>query len=81
MSTVMTSSVILDGGLPAHQCLPGILHLWITVLISSTVISKMPLSSVLFCVYGIVTGNENISPSDVLGAFLDICVTIVSSLN
>ena len=44
-------------------------------------ISKLPLSSVLFCVSGIVTGNETVSPSDCLGASLDIFQTIISRLN
>ena len=31
----------------------------------------MPLSSVLFCVYNILTGNESGSPSDVFLCFLE----------
>ena len=41
----------------------------------------LSLTSMLFCVSGITTGNETVSFSDVLGAYLDICGTIISSLN
>ena len=41
----------------------------------------IPLSSVLFLASGIATGNETVSPSDVLGASLDLCGTIISSFN
>ena len=40
----------------------------------------LPLSSVLFCISGVDTYNETGSPSDFLGASLDIFVTIISSL-
>ena len=35
----------------------------------------------LFCVSGIATGIETISTSDALGAYLDLCGTIISSLD
>ena len=41
----------------------------------------LPLSYVLFCVSGIVTGNQNRSPYDVLGSSLDVCGTNISRLN
>ena len=41
----------------------------------------LPLSSVLFCVSGIVAGNETGTPSDVFGACLSLFGTIVFSLN
>ena len=41
----------------------------------------LTLSSVLFCIYGIATGNETGIPSDVLGDPLALCETIISSLN
>ena len=41
----------------------------------------MSLFSVLFCVSGIMNGNETGILSDVLGASLDLCVTIVYRLN
>ena len=44
-------------------------------------LSILPLSCVLFFVSGIETGNETGSTYDVLGASLDICGTIITSLN
>ena len=41
----------------------------------------LPLTSVSFCVSRIMTSNETGSPSGVLGDSLDICGTIVSSMN
>ena len=81
VSTVLPSSRIFDCGFPAPHCWHGICHLWITVFFSSTVLSLMPLSYMLFCVSWIMTGNETGSPIDFLGAYLDICGTITSSLN
>ena len=43
--------------------------------------SMLPLFSIIFCVSGITTGNETSSPSDVLGASLALCGTIISILN
>ena len=41
VSTFITSSVILDGGLPSPQCWPGTVNWCITVLFSSTLISML----------------------------------------
>ena len=53
----------------------------ITVLSSSTVLSILPLTSVLFFVSGIVTLNETGNPSGDLVTSLDLCGTIISRLN
>ena len=66
VSTVMTYSIILDGGLPAPKRRPGVWRWWITDLFSSTVLSMLYLYSVLCCFSGIVTGDESGSPSDAL---------------
>ena len=81
MSTVMTSSVILYGGLPVPRYWPGIRHWWITVFFGLIMLSMLPLTSVLFLVYGITIDNETVSSSDVFIASLDLCETIISSLN
>ena len=80
-STILPSFANLDGDLPEPQCCPGIWHLLITIFFSTTMISLMPLSSVLFCVSVIVTVSETVSPSDALGGSLDIFGTIISILN
>ena len=80
VSTIKTSSVILCGVLPSPKCLPGIFHWCITVFFSSTLLSILPLTYVLFFVSDIATSNETGNLSDVLGNFLDICVTIISIL-
>ena len=41
----------------------------------------LSLSSVLFFVYGIMTGSETDIPSDDLGDYLNLCGTITYSLN
>ena len=41
----------------------------------------LPMASVLFCISGIMTGNEHGSNFDVLVASLSFCVTIIPSLN
>ena len=41
----------------------------------------LPLNSMLFCVYGIVTGNGTGSTYDVLVSSLDLCITSISRLN
>ena len=81
VSTIFPSSEILDGDIPAPQCWPGIWRWWITVLFSSTVLLLMPLSFMLSSFFWIATGKENGSPYDVLGDSLDLCGTIISSLN
>ena len=81
VSTVTNSSVILDDGLPEPRCWLGIWRWWITIFFSSNVLYIMPLTSVLFCVYGITTGNESVSPSGVWGASLSLCGTIIFRLN
>ena len=78
VSTTMTYYIILDGGLPATQCRHGIPSWRITLLFSPTVLSMLPLSSILFCIYRIATGNENGIPSNELVDSLDICGTIIS---
>ena len=67
-------SIILDGGLPEPQCRTGSLRWWITVFFCSTVLSILTLTSVLFCVSGILTGYETGRPSDVLVDPLSIFV-------
>ena len=79
--TVISYSIILDGGLPAPQFWTVIFCWWITIFFISTVIYMLPLTSVLFCVSRVVTGNDTGSPSDVLGDYLALYVTIVSILN
>ena len=81
LSTVFPSSAILDGDLPVIQCWPGIWRWWINVLFSSTQILLMPLSFMFSVFHCIDTGTETGSPSDVLGASLDLCGTIISSIN
>ena len=78
VSRVIPSSVISGDGFTAPQCWPGVCCWWITLFFSSTVTSMLPLSSVLFCISGIVTGNETVSTSDVLFASLAIFGTIIS---
>ena len=81
VSTIMPYYVIFEGGLYAPHFWTYIWHWWITIFFISTVLSMLPLTSVLFCVSGITIGNETGIPSDVLGASLDLCGTIISSLN
>ena len=81
VSTLFPSSVILDGDLLAPQYGPGVWQFWISVFFSSTVIFLIPLYLVLFCVSWIATDNETGSPSDVLGASLALCGTIIYILN
>ena len=77
VSTVFTSSEILDGDLPAPQCWPGIWCWWDTVFFSSTLLFLILFS----CFPWIENGNETESPYGILGASLDLCRTIISSLN
>ena len=77
----MPSSLILDILLPAPQYYPGIWRWWIAIFFGSIFLSMLPLTSVLFCVYRIVTGNETGIASDALGDSLYICGTIISILN
>ena len=81
VSTILPPSAILDGVLTAPQCQPMICHWCITVFFSSTMLSTMPQSSVLFCVTGIATGNGNDTPSYVFVASLYLCGTTISILN
>ena len=81
MSTVVPSTIILDGGFPAPHPRPGIWCWWIDILLSYTVLSMLPLYSVLFYVHGIVTFIETGSPSDSLGDSLDHCGIIISILD
>ena len=81
VSTILNSSVILDGNLTLPQCWPGILHWCITVFFSSTLLLLPPLSSMLSCFTWTKTGNETGSPYNVLGDFLDLCETIIPTLN
>ena len=81
MSTILTSSAILDGDLPLPQFCSEIWSWWITVFFSSTVIFLLPLSLMLSCFPCIDNFNETGSPSDFLVASLDLCGTIISSLN
>ena len=81
MSTNIPSSVILDVFFLAPHCHTGIWSWWITAIFSSSVLSMLSLSSILFCVCGIVTGNETGFPSISLIASLDLCGTIISRLN
>ena len=79
--TVDITANDLYGYLPAPQCWPGIWRWWITVFFSSTILFLLPLSLMISCFTYIETLNETVSPSDVLGASLALCVTIISSLN
>ena len=81
VSTAVPSSLILGGGFPTPQLRPGIWRWCITILFSSMLLSMLSLSSVLFCVSEITTGNETGSPSDVLGDSLDLCGTIIARSN
>ena len=81
MSTVFPSSIILDGDLPAPQFWPDILCRWIITFFSSTLIFLLPPYFMFSFFPCIDTGNETRSSSDVLGASLALCVTIISSLN
>ena len=81
VSNFLPSSTIFDDDLPAPQCWPGIWSLWITVFFSSTLILLITLSFMWLCFSWIATDNETGSPSDVLGASLDLFGTIISSLN
>ena len=80
-TAVLPSSEILDGDLTAPQCWPWIQHLWITVFFSSTLIFLLTWSLILPSFSWIETGDETGSPSDILGASLAVCGTIISSLN
>ena len=80
VSSVLTSSVILDGDLPAPQCWPGIWRWCITVFFIYTLLLLLILSFIFYCFPWIETGNETGSPSDVLGDPLTLCGTIISSL-
>ena len=53
VSTILNSFVILDFGLPVYQFLPGIWSWCIIVFLSSSVISMLPLTSVLFLSLGL----------------------------
>ena len=81
VSTVLISSVILDGDLTAPQCRTGIRRWRITLFCSSTLLFLLPLTFMLSCFSWITTGKESGSPYDVLGASLALCGTIISSLN
>ena len=81
VSTVMPSYIIFDSGLPIPQIWPDIWNWRINAFLSSIVLSIMTLTSVLFCVYGIVTGNGTGSTSGVLGTSFALCVTIIYRLN
>ena len=81
LPTAMPYSVVSDSGLPAPQWWPGIWRCWVTVFFISPMLSTLRLSSVLFCVSGITTVNENVIPSDVLVSSLSPCGTIIYILN
>ena len=81
VSTVLPSSVILDGDLPATQFWPGIWRWRITVFFSSTLLFLLLMSFMLSCFTWIGNGNETGIPSDFLGYSLALCGTIISSLN
>ena len=80
VSIILTISAILDSFWTAPQCLPGIFPWWIIVFFSSTMLSMLTLSSMLFFVYGIETGNETGSAYDVLVYSLALCETIIYRL-
>ena len=81
ISTVKPSSVTFDGGLNETKWWPGIWHWWITVFFSYTLLSILPLTSVLFCVSDIANGNETGSPYAFLGDSLDLRGTIIYRSN
>ena len=81
MYTIIPSSGIFNVGLPTPQCYLVIFHLLITVFFNSKMLSMKPLSSVLSFLFGIVTGNETFTPSDVFEESLAIFRTILSRLD
>ena len=81
VSAVLPYSNFLDCDLPPPQCWPGIRRWWINVFFSSTLLFLMPLYFVLSCFPWIDTDSENGSPSNSLGASLDLCGVIIPSLN
>ena len=81
VSNVLPYSIILEVNLPTPQFRPGIKSWWITVFFSSTLLLLLLLYLMFSCFSCIKTGNETGSPSDFLGASLDLCGTIISSLN
>ena len=81
VSTFYPSSAIFYSDLPEHQLWPDIWSLRITILFSSNVILILNLSSLLFCVSGIMTVSETVSPYDAFGYSLTLSGTIISILN
>ena len=53
VSTILTSSLVLDSFLPAPKCWPVILHWWETLFLNSTMLSLLPLSSKYFVSLGL----------------------------
>ena len=70
VSTVLPSSAILDGDLPAPQCWPRIWCWWFTVLFSSTLLFLLLLSFMFSCFTWIENGNETGVPYEFFGCFL-----------
>ena len=81
VSTVLPSSAIFYGDLPAPQFWPGIWRWWITVFYSSTLLFLILLYFVFSCFPWIGNDNETVSPSDLLGDSLALLGTSISSLN
>ena len=81
VSTILPSSAVFNGDLPAPQCWPGIWRWWIIVFSSSSLIFLLPMSFVFSCFTWIEFGNETGSPSDALVASVYLCGTIISILN
>ena len=81
VSSVLLSSEVFDGDLPAPQCWPGIWCWWITVFFSFPLLFLLTLSFMLSFFTWIKTGNETGSPYDAMFDSLDLCVTIIYSLN
>ena len=80
MSTVLPSSVILDGDLPTPQCWPRIWRWLIIIFFSFNLLFLLLLSFMFYCFPCIGTVNETGSPSNVLVASLALCGIIISSL-
>ena len=80
ISFILSSYGILDVGLPETQCWYGIWHWWITVYFSTTMLSILHMSSMLFGASGIDSDNET-GTYDVLGESLDICGITIYSLD
>ena len=81
VSTVLPSSVILYGDLSASHFWNRIWRWWIPLFFSPTLLFLLLLSFMFSCFSLIENDKKTGSLSDVLGSSLDLCWTIISSLN